>query len=147
MLASDFSFGIIAVYLSGDKYQFLLIQHNNTTKHWAFPKGHKEWGEEDLAVAKREFEEETGIASNLLEIESWWSQKTHYRFFAPRLDKKITKEVYYFLWYLKKKYPVHVQKKEVLSYCWLEYYDALAKLSYSTDKELLQSVAQFLKII
>jgi bis(5'-nucleosidyl)-tetraphosphatase len=46
----------------GEGPRFLLLR-NARHKSWGFPKGHAEPGEDDLATARRETLEETGIAS------------------------------------------------------------------------------------
>lgn len=144
---SDFSFGVIPVCMVNNKAEFLLIQHKSKAKHWAFPKWHKEKWETDLDAAKREFEEEVWVNSNLLRIEKWWSQATHYNFFAYWLHKTINKKVLYFLWHLEKKYSIIIQDEELLDYAWLSYEDALAKFTYDGDRALLKSAAEFLKLL
>lgn len=41
-----------------DRVEYLLLDYG---RHWDFPKGHLEKGEDDLAAARRELEEETGL--------------------------------------------------------------------------------------
>ena len=46
-------------FADGHKYLLILDAHGN----WGFPKGHLEPGEDAVAAARREFEEETGLLS------------------------------------------------------------------------------------
>jgi bis(5'-nucleosidyl)-tetraphosphatase len=54
------SAGVLLYRLSGDPPEpdFLLLDYG---RHWDFPKGHLEEGEDDLTAARRELAEETGI--------------------------------------------------------------------------------------
>ncbi|NOZ45104.1 MAG: NUDIX domain-containing protein [bacterium] len=137
---------MVPVYSHNGHYEFLLIQHRNKSKHRAFPKGHKEKGEDNLTAAKREFQEETAIDSNLLHIEKVWKGKTRYSFFAFWIRKPVDKVVEYFLGYLETKPVVRVQKEELLDSVWLPYDQALKQLSYKVDQDMLRSVAEFLDL-
>lgn len=52
------------VLLSSDLYSILLV-HDSRSNKWGFPKGHREaYDADDLATAKRELLEETGITED-----------------------------------------------------------------------------------
>ena len=59
MARSERSAGFIVYRLDDDgSRKYLLLDYG---RHWDFPKGHLEKGEDDLAAAMRELTEETGI--------------------------------------------------------------------------------------
>ena len=54
------SAGVVVVRETADGPRYLLLR---AYRHWDFPKGMVEAGEEPLAAARREVAEETGIAT------------------------------------------------------------------------------------
>jgi len=58
-------FGGIIRVKSNDTYEYVIVQGRASGK-WSFPKGHSKPGELPLECAKREIEEESGIAQCLL---------------------------------------------------------------------------------
>ena len=85
---TDTSVGMIVVSDSG---HFLLVQH--TAGHWSFPKGHAEEGEDDLAAARRELLEESGLSD--IEIPDPMQLIERYEF--VRDQEHVTKTVRYFI--------------------------------------------------
>jgi len=67
-MKKDFSYGVIPVIAKGQEYKFLLICSAGEDGYWGFPKGHKETGESNIAAARRELFEETGIKLEDLEF-------------------------------------------------------------------------------
>ncbi|MEM4267606.1 MAG: NUDIX domain-containing protein [Candidatus Woesearchaeota archaeon] len=106
---------------------------NYTAGHWDFAKGHVEKGESLLNCAKREAYEETGLSE---------------LFFVPKFKKKVT---YFFrkndmlvkksvVFFLAKTCKVKVRLSfEHKKFEWLEYEEAMKKLTYQTAKDVLSA--------
>lgn len=107
----------------------LLIQHR--IGHWGFPKGHVEAGETEKETAIREVKEETG-----LEVEIQGDKRYTMEY---KTDKGDNKQVVFFL---AKKVggTIKPQEEEVSQIQWLEFTEALQKITYSNTKELLQKI-------
>lgn len=109
--------------------QFLLL--NYPTGHWDFVKGKIEQGETLHQTAVRETKEETGISD--LEFVEGFEEKISYNFqFEGEL---IQKEVVFFL-AKTKTHTVNVSH-EHLDYTWLDYENALEKVTYQNAKNIL----------
>ena len=107
----------------------LLIQHR--IGHWGFPKGHVEAGETEKETAIREVKEETG-----LEVEIQGDKRYTMEY---RTDKGNNKQVVFFL-AEKVGGTIKPQEEEVSQIQWLEFTEALQKITYSNTKELLQKI-------
>lgn len=132
-MQKDFSYGVVPVYQTETGYEFLLIQH--VAGHWSFPKGHPETDETPLQAAQREFEEETGILSYQLEPEISFTEQYYPEKDGQVLDKTVT---YYLAWVSDKK--VTPQEAEVQAYAWLEYGQALERITFGGAKKILKQV-------
>lgn len=109
--------------------QFLLL--NYPTGHWDFVKGKIEQGETLHQTAVRETKEETGISD--LEFVEGFEEKINYNFqFEGEL---IQKEVVFFL--AKTKTQTVNVSHEHLDYTWLDYENALEKVTYQNAKNIL----------
>ena len=112
-----------------DGNRFLLL--NYPTGHWDFVKGKIEQGETLHQTAIRETREETGISD--LEFVEGFEEKINYNFqFEGEL---IQKEVIFFL-AKTKTHTVNVSH-EHLDYTWLDYENALEKVTYQNAKNIL----------
>lgn len=107
----------------------LLIKQ--TSGAWGFPKGHVEENETELQTAAREVKEETNIDVKIDETKRY---TMHYT-----TDKGASKEVVLFL-AQKTGGDISRQESEILQIEWLNFEDAIKKLSYSNTKELLKEV-------
>ena len=107
----------------------LLIKQ--TSGAWGFPKGHVEGNETELQTAAREVKEETNIDVKIDETKRY---TMHYT-----TDKGASKEVVLFL-AQKTGGDISRQESEILQIEWLNFEDAIKKLSYSNTKELLKEV-------
>ncbi|MGF3066542.1 bis(5'-nucleosyl)-tetraphosphatase [Facklamia sp. P13064] len=128
------SCGAVIYYKDNQDFLFLLIQHENGG-HWAFPKGHIEKGETEEETALREIKEETGLE---VELNNQFRETTH---FSPKKD--VMKEVVYFIAKTNSN-KVTRQLEEVSQFIWLPYQEALDKITYSNDKDLLVKAQNFL---
>ena len=127
----EISAGIVPSRMVPDKRDYLLLEHANGG-HWSFPKGHVEEDEDLRETALREFREETGLTP--CEMDPDFSQSTSYTF--EREGQKVFKTVTYFLGIVSTEARVKLSK-EHLGYCWLTYGDAREKLTYDSDRQIL----------
>ena len=123
------SAGVVVCMEKPDGNRFLLL--NYPTGHWDFVKGKIEQGETLHQTAVRETKEETGISD--LEFVEGFEEKINYNFqFDGEL---IQKEVIFFL-AKTKTHTVNVSH-EHLDYTWLDYENALEKVTYQNAKNIL----------
>lgn len=123
------SAGVVVCMEKPDGNRFLLL--NYPTGHWDFVKGKIEQGETLHQTAVRETKEETGISD--LEFIEGFEEKINYNFqFEGEL---IQKEVIFFL-AKTKTHTVNVSH-EHLDYTWLDYENALEKVTYQNAKNIL----------
>lgn len=125
---------IVFRQISGGR-RFLLIK-NKRSSHWGFPKGHIERGENEIATAKREVLEETGLHINILDGFRVTS--------SFKIAGKVEKTVAIFLASTNDTQTI-IQKEEIDDYTWLEYDAALATLKFDNDKSMLQAAKDFLE--
>ena len=116
--------------------KFLLL--NYPSKHWDFVKGKMEKGETPHETALRETNEETGITD--IEFIDGFEQEIEYYFHVGNQD--IHKKVIFFLG--KTKTSDVVLSHEHLDFIWLNFGDALKKITYSNAKDLLKKSSEFL---
>lgn len=117
--------------------QILLQQHKNGG-HWSYPKGHVEGDETDEQTALREIFEETGLTVTL---------NTEFRAvntFSPK--EGVMKDVIYFAAKADPTAPLHAQEAEVTALCWLPPAEATARLTYETDRTILQDFLAWLHL-
>jgi 8-oxo-dGTP pyrophosphatase MutT (NUDIX family) len=119
-----------------NKGKYLLLHY--TSGHWDFPKGHVEEGETEKETAIRELKEETGITK--IEIMPNFRETFSYYFSVHKQTKK--KEVVFFLMRTP-------QEKVTLShehkgFEWLEYNDAIERLTFKNAKFLLKKANELL---
>lgn len=139
---AEHSFGVVPVYRQGDQTYFLLIQHNSG--HWAFPKGHAEEGESELATARRELREETGIRDVTLYPEPVFEERyTKTAWGDPR--QLVTKTVRYFLGLVHDP-RVEMQAAEIQNYRWVTYEEARNLITFEASRRVLDEAAQALDL-
>jgi bis(5'-nucleosidyl)-tetraphosphatase len=129
------------------KILYLMLKYGSA-KHWDFSKGHIEKGEKTIKAAKREIKEETGIAD--CRFVKGFKETIKYFFKWPPKDKlpKNKKQdwrlkfVVFFLVETKTK-AIKISY-EHSDFEWLEYEDALRRLTHKTAKNVLKSAHGFL---
>ena len=124
------------VFRQNKEVKYLLL--NYEAGHWDFPKGHIEKGEEEKETVKREVEEETGI-SKISFIEGF---KEKIKYFYRREGQTIYKEVVFYL--VETKESKIKISFEHIGYEWLDYEDALKRLTFKNAKEILKKAHSFL---
>lgn len=122
------SCGAILYSLRKNEPVFLLIKHKNGG-HWDFPKGHVEEDESEEETAQREVYEETGINVKILKN---FRETINY---CPKKD--VEKEVVFFLAKAKNTNVIK-QEEEIESFAWLNFNDALKKITFETGKNILE---------
>ena len=97
--------------------------------HWGFPKGHTEKGENEVQTALREIKEETNLDVKINE---------KYRYVERYSPKEgVEKEVVIFV-AEKLGGETKPQEEEIQKIEWLDYNDALKKLTYNTSRRILK---------
>lgn len=121
--------------------QFLLVENsrmkNPEEKWWGFPKGHLEEGESTEQAAVREVEEETGIKAEI--IQKIGQSKYNLTKNGENIFKVVT--IYLMRFISGELTP---QIAEVSNVIWLPYEEALKKLTYPGDKDLLRKAKELL---
>ncbi len=115
---------------------FLLLDYG---RHWDYPKGHLEKGEDDLSAARRELREETGI--DAARFSEGFSHQIDY-FFHSRRKGPVRKEVIFFAARTEQE-AVRLSEEHV-GYAWLDRDAALERLTFENARKVLSAAADFL---
>ena len=134
-MREEVSAGIILFNEIVDK-EFLLL--NYPSKHWDFVKGKMEKDETPLETALRETKEETGISD--VEFIDGFKEEIEYNFYVD--NQEIHKKVIFFLG--KTKTIDIILSHEHLDFIWLDFNNALEKITYKNAKNLLKKSRNFL---
>jgi len=116
---------------------WLLIQPRDTDR-WQLPKGQIEKRESSQTAALREIKEETGIDGEIIDkIDkiSWW--------FVQEGEKIFKTTVFYLV--KARKEAGRFDKKEVAQISWLSYNQAYQRLTFKSEKEILQKGREILQ--
>ena len=108
---------------------FLLLDYG---RHWEYPKGHLEHGEDDLTAARRELHEETGICN--AQFLPDFSHEITYLLRHPKRGK-IRKTVHFFL--ASTNCDTVMLSHEHVGCAWLSGEAALSRVTYPTAREVL----------
>ena len=125
------------VFRRNKKIKYLLIQYG--WGHWEFPRGLIEEGESLEDTARREIKEEVGIE----DIRFISGFKEWIKFFFKLKGKNIMKIATFLLAETKtEKVKLSYEHKD---YDWLDYEEALDRLTFENSKEILKKANEFLK--
>ena len=113
---------------------YLLLDYG---RHWDFPKGHLEPGEDDAAAALREFREETGITA--VTLAPHFKHEVSY-YFRDRKGRLTRKTVAFFLGQTASD-EVSLSHEHV-GYAFLPIDAALARVTYANARGLLRLAAE-----
>lgn len=122
-----------------NKNKFLLLKYS--AGHWSFVKGHIEKGENIKQTFFRETKEETGLKKENLKLIPDFKEKINY--FYKRNRKTIYKEVVYLL--AESNSQKVTLSHEHTDYKWLEYDNALEKVTFDNAKQVLKKAKKTLR--
>jgi len=129
------SAGIVLFRNASNKNEFLLL--NYPQGHWDFVKGKVEEGETPHETALRETKEETGISD--IEFIDGFEESVEYEF---RFNNDlIQKKVIFFL--AKTNISKISLSHEHKDFVWLEYEDAMEKITFQNAKKILAKANNF----
>jgi 8-oxo-dGTP pyrophosphatase MutT (NUDIX family) len=119
---------------------FLLMQHRDRLD---LPKGHVEEDESEIQCALREFEEETGIPRESVQIDPHFRFESHYQPREKRYNNEIVdKTLVIFLGYLDRDVPIVAT--EHIGFVWVSW-NPPHRLQAQTIDPLLAAVEQHLQ--
>ena len=136
MLKERSAGAIIFSINSPSDVSFLLLQHN--AGHWDFAKGNIEYGENESQAALREIREETGIESvHFLE-----GFRARVEYYYKRDGNLVHKEVVFFL--ARSDSQRVILSDEHIRYSWCDFDRSLAKLTYTSARDVLKQARSFI---
>jgi bis(5'-nucleosidyl)-tetraphosphatase len=148
------SVGAVVFRREKNKILYLLIQHPENEGyhgHWDFPKGHVEKGEAWEDTLRREVKEETGIRKLEIIPDFYTWYKYFYRARGnEKKERKISKKGIN-IFKIVTIYLVEAKEKKVklsfehISFAWLEYKEALKRITYENPRKALKEANVYLK--
>ena len=136
-MQKEISAGIVLYNDDNDEVQFLVLKYPGG--HWDFVKGKMENSEEPKQTAIRETKEETGIID--VEFIDGFNEEISYTFYVKNeeIDKKV-------IFYLAKTNSTQIQiSDEHLNFVWLNFKDAIDKITYQNAKIILTKANNLLQ--
>lgn len=127
------SCGAVVWYEAGGQRLYLIEEMRGG--HFAMPKGHVEEGESEAETAEREIREETGL---FVSVDTGFRAANSYSPYPGCM-----KEVVYFAARAHSR-KTKVQEEELRSVSWLPFEDALRRLSFENDREILRQADVYL---
>lgn len=131
------SCGAVVYINNQEKTRYLLL--NYAAGHWDFVKGNVEPNEAEKQTVTRELQEETGI-TNAQFIADF---REAINYFYRRQGLTVNKEVVFFIM------ESQIEKVELsfehVGFIWLDYRQAMEKLTFKNAKDVLQKAHDFLQ--
>ena len=125
------------VFRKNEQLKYLLLHYE--AGHWGFVKGQLEKDESEEDTARRELEEETGIA----DAQFIGDFREEISYFYRRAGQTIYKQVVYFL--VQVRSSIVKLSYEHAGYAWLSYQQALERLTFKNAKNVLKKAHGFLQ--
>lgn len=126
------------LYVIDKNFEINYLILNYSYGHWDFPKGNIESGETEIETIKREVMEETGITD--IKLIEGFRQQISYKY--RKNSKLVNKTVIYYL--AETKSDKVILSFEHINFAWLNFYDALDRLSFDNSKRVLKNAKEFL---
>jgi len=138
MTRNERSAGFIAYHVAPPPggIEYLLLNYG---RHWDFPKGHVERGEDDLGAAVRELQEETGLSDPRV-VPGFRHEIVYY--FRDRRKGLVRKTVVFFLAEMSGR-DVALSREHV-GFEFLHFDQALKRVTYPTAKAVLRAAHEHL---
>lgn len=130
------SAGVVTYRILDGVREYLLLHYLGG--HWDFPKGKMEPGETKQETALRELKEETGL---VVALNPDFEQSFSYTFRDK--DKQIADKTVYFFIGQSEGQKVRISEEHQL-YSWLDYDQAMYRLTYENARKILEKVEAFL---
>jgi dATP pyrophosphohydrolase len=130
---------LIVIYTAGG--EFLLLERRRPTGFWQSVTGSLEWGETADSAARRELLEETGITQGRLCNLQWTQVYEILPSFGKKYAPGVTRNLEHaFALKLPERVPVSLSDSEHVRYRWLSAADAVATVSSSTNRAVIQQL-------
>lgn len=117
--------------------EYLVVRY--AAGHWSLVKGHAERGESEEQTARREAREETGLAR--LRLQKGFRKSIGYEF--ARNGQRVKKKAVFFLARVPHSTPIRLSREHPQS-AWLAIADAKRRLTYESDRRVLEAAELFL---
>lgn len=135
---------IVVYTLEGNQIKYLLLKRKLHWKGWEFPKGGLEKNEKLEDAVKREVKEETGLNVKKDVKKLNFSGRYHYQ--KKSLSKgKFAGQSYSLFAVEANKGKVKLDEREHSDYIWLDFENAIKKLTWKNQKKCLEIVNFWLK--
>jgi 8-oxo-dGTP pyrophosphatase MutT (NUDIX family) len=126
------------LHIMDENFEIKYLILNYSYGHWDFPKGNIELGETETETIKREVMEETGIED--IKLIEGFRQQISYKY--RKKSKLVNKSVIYYL--AETNSNKVMLSFEHINFAWLNFNDALEKLSFDNSKRVLKNAKEFL---
>ena len=131
---------IVIYSFEKNKPIYLMLERKLHWKGWEFPKGGIEWFETKRGAAKRESKEETGLEVFNLKKHSYHGSYLYPKMFSDRIGYIGQTFTLFSAEAKLEKKKIILDPKEHSGYKWMDYSEAIKKLTYKEKKESLKIV-------
>lgn len=147
------SVGAVVFRREKDKILYLLIQHPESDGfhgHWDFPKGHMEKGETWEDTLRREVREETGIKKLKIMPDFYTWYKYFYRAKGNEKKERKASKKGINIFKIVTIYLAETKEEKVklsfehINFAWLEYKEALKRITYKNPQDALKAANNYL---
>ncbi len=129
------SAGAIIFRRHGGRIWYVLLQYA-TRNHWTFPRGRLEEGERPIDAARREIEEETGIAR--VKFIPGYKETIHFRYQWPPKTEGAEQRLKFITFYLGEVFASNITiSEEHKNFVWAPYDKALKIIKHKNSRDLL----------